>query len=77
MHGGRLGGDQALGSCNQRTLPLKLGSAGTRSSSGRRLASPWSHDFAAPADNMISIAGLQIGISLGSERHVSIPAWES
>jgi hypothetical protein len=34
-----------------------------------------SHDFAAPADNMISIAGLQIGISLGSARHVSIPAW--
>jgi hypothetical protein len=36
---------------------------------------PWSHDFAAPAKNIINIAGLQIGISLGGERHVSIPAW--
>jgi hypothetical protein len=74
MHGGRLGGDQALGSCNQRTHLLKLGSAGTPSSSGRRLASSWSHDFAAPAENIITIAGLQIGISRGGERHVSIPA---
>jgi hypothetical protein len=62
MHGGRLGGDQALGSCRRRTPLPKLGSV-RHSNAGSR--TPWSHDFAAPVKN--------IGMVPWGERHLSNP----
>src|ERR1700712_464698 len=58
MHGGRLGGDQALGSCSRRTRLSKLGSAARDRHDGAGTSTPWSHDFAAPPKNTVTIAGI-------------------